>query len=128
MRIKKRKPKKIAPEYIFIFDDISTDLKSPDVSKLVKQNRHYKSKVIISSQYPLDIQPQSRRQIDYWLLFAGHDKEKLEKIYHDADLNIDFDLFLKIYHEATEIKYHFLYIDTNNSEFRKDFNFKFSFT
>jgi len=125
LKIKKRKLKKIAPKYIFIFDDISTDLKSPLISKLVKQNRHYKSKVIISSQYPLDLHPQCRRQIDYWLLFSGHDKEKLKIIYSDADLNINFDLFLKIYHDSTEQKYHFLYIDTNNSEFRKDFNFKF---
>lgn len=125
LKIKKRKPKKMAPEVIFVFDDISTDLKSPDISKLVKQNRHYKSKVIISSQYPLDLQPQSRRQIDTWLLFAAIDHVKLETIFKDADLNVDFNLFEQMYHEATKEKYHFFYIDVRDSSFRKDFNLEF---
>ena len=48
--IRKKKPKKISQKYLIIFDDISTELTNPHVSQLLKTNRHYKSKVIISSQ------------------------------------------------------------------------------
>ena len=120
--IRIRKPKKLAPENFFIFDDISSELKSPIISKLVKQNRHYKSKCIISSQYPLDLQPQSREQIEYWLLYKGIDDEKLEKIYKSIGLNISFENFLNIYKDATYEKFHFLYVDKNNQKLRKDFD------
>jgi hypothetical protein len=120
--IRKKKPKIISPEYIFVFDDLSTDLKSPDISKLVKQNRHYKSKVIISSQYPFDLQPQCRAQMDYWLLFGGQPEDKMEQIYKYADLSNNFNTFMEIYKDATKDKYNFLYIDTTYDNFRKNFN------
>jgi len=123
--IKKKKKQKIAPKYIFIFDDISTDLKNPDVAFLVKQNRHYLSKVIISSQYPYDMKPESRRQQDYFLLFAGQPEDKLKKLYENIDLHITFETFKELYDQATSEKYHFLYIDTNNGEYRQDFNQQF---
>jgi hypothetical protein len=126
VRIKKKKPKKpekIAPEYIFIFDDISSELKrNPEVAKLVKQNRHYLCKVILSSQYPFDLEPESRKQVDNWLLFGGQPDKKLEKIYMDSDASIDFGLFTQLYHDATTEKYNFLYIDTNADNFRKNFS------
>ena len=125
LRIKKRKPKKKAPKYIFIFDDISSDLRNNEISELVKQNRHYLSKVIISSQYPLDLKPDGRNQIDYWLLYQGHSDKKLEEIYNICNLSVSFDEFKNIYNEATKEKYHFLYIDTINHTFRKDFNMIF---
>ena len=125
IKVKKYKPKKIAPEIIFVFDDISSDLKSPIIAKLMKQHRHYLCKTLISSQYPLDLDPQSRKQIDYWLLFAGHSDNKLEEIYKNANVNIDFELFKKLYKDATKEKYHFLYVDCNECEFRKDFNYKY---
>jgi hypothetical protein len=128
IRVRKYKPKKKAPEYMFIFDDISSDLKSPTLSKLLKHNRHYKSKVVISSQYPLDIVPQVRKQLDYWLVFKGQPEDKLKIIYNASDLNIPFEEFMEIYKTATEEKFHFLYIDTNNQVFRKDFNSQFEFS
>jgi len=124
IRIKKRKPKKVSCEYMFIFDDFSSELKDKDISKLLKQHRHYKSKVIISSQYPLDLRKDGRKQLDYWLLFQGHSDEKLKEIYDLCNLSVTFDMFKEIYKEATKEKYHFLYIDTVNHTFRKDFNYK----
>ena len=129
IRIKiKKKPKAqrlIAPRYIFIFDDISSDLKSPDISKLTKQNRHYLCKVIISSQYPFDLKPESRKQQDYFLLFGGQPEDKLVKLYENFDLNIPFEIFLDMYHQATSQKYNFLYIDTNEPAYRINFDQKF---
>jgi hypothetical protein len=37
-----------------LLDDLSTELKSPLLTKLLKENRHFKTKVIISSQYYKD--------------------------------------------------------------------------
>ena len=127
MKITIKKKKKIAPKYMFVFDDMSTELKTPEVNRLLKQNRHYKCKVIVSSQYPNDLAPDARKQLDYWLLFAGHNGEKLEEIYKICDLNIPFEQFEEIYQEATKEKYNFLYIDRENMEFRKNFNEQFIF-
>eukprot|EP00732_Lithocolla_globosa_P000084 Lithocolla_globosa_v1_NODE_15_length_10543_cov_26.361651.p4 type:complete len:277 gc:universal NODE_15_length_10543_cov_26.361651:9074-8244(-) len=121
VRVKKKKPKKISPKYIIIFDDISAELKDPNVSQLLKQNRHYKSKVIISSQWLNDIPPQARRQIEYYILFGGMNDQKLDELYQNADLDVTLDEFHHLYKDATKQKYHFLYVDTNG-EYRKDFS------
>ena len=49
----KKKHKKCeyqAPEYIIIFDDLSSELKSQSLLTLLRKNRHFKTKLIISSQ------------------------------------------------------------------------------
>ena len=119
---KSKKDKLLAPEIIFIFDDLSRQLRSPSVVSLLKMNRHMKSMVLLSSQYPNDLQPESIQQCDYILLFKGHPQEKLKKLWTDADLSIDEKRFLDLYHHATAEKYSFLYVDTRNESFRKGFN------
>lgn len=119
---KKKKPQKIAPEIFFIFDDLSKELQSAWVSKLLKENRHHKSKVIISSQWLNDLRPEARKQLDVVLLFGGHVEDKLIQIYQDLDLSIPLDKFFKIYKHATADKYNFLYIDAVNEIYRKNFH------
>ena len=68
---KPRKPKFKAPQIIFVFDDLSGELKTPSLIQLLKMNRHFLCKVIISSQYWNDIALEGRKQIDYVLLFKG---------------------------------------------------------
>src|SRR5205823_3520629 len=101
---------------------------NPAVNILLKTNRHYKCKVILSSQYVNDLMPESLKQIDYFLLFGGHSIDKLEKIYKDADLPINFELFLKLYENATSAKYNFLYIDVRDVSFRKNFSHIYTLT
>jgi hypothetical protein len=50
---------------------------------LLKWNRHYKAKVIISSQWLHDLLPESRKQIDLFLIFKGFPAKKLAEIYKD---------------------------------------------
>jgi hypothetical protein len=119
---KKKKSKYRMPELIIVLDDLSNQLRSPSLETLLKKNRHFFCKVIISTQYIHDLAPESLKQLDYWIIFRGQPIEKLEKIYKDADLNIDFSLFYNIYKDATKDKFGFLYIDTNNMNFRKNFN------
>jgi len=121
---RKRRAKYRVPEYILVFDDLSNELRDPYMRKLLKENRHYKAKVIISSQHPNDLLPEQLRQIDYWLVFKGMPEEKLEKIYSDADIAIPYELFRKIYKKATSKPYSFLYIDAKEDTFRVNFNTK----
>ena len=120
--IKKKKPKKISQRYVIIFDDLSSDLKDPNVSHLLKKNRHLKTKIIISSQYILDIAPMSRRQIDIYMLFSGLNEDKLMEVFRNADLNIEFPVFMAMYHKATEDKYAFFYINSSECQYRINFD------
>jgi hypothetical protein len=51
---KPRRPKEKASKIIFVFDDLSGELQTPSLTQLMKKNRWFRSKVIISSQYMLD--------------------------------------------------------------------------
>ena len=120
--IKPRKSKYQVPEYIFIFDDLSTELKSRSLTSLLKKNRHIRCKIIISSQYLNDLAPQSRKQLDYFLIFKGQPQAKLDEIYRDADIHVSKKLFYNLYQHASHDKFSFLYVDTVNSKFRRNFN------
>jgi hypothetical protein len=118
----KKKATKLYPKYMFIFDDLSTELKNKNVDFLLKTNRHYCSKVVVSTQWLSDLLPSSRRQMDYYILFKGLPTEKLEAVFKDADLHINYEEFLKLYEEATKEDYSFLYIDVKNASFRRRFD------
>lgn len=122
---KNKEQKLITPKILLVFDDISNELQAPSITAFLKRNRHYKAMTILSSQYLNDLAPQTRRQLDYWLLFKGFDDDKLEQIYRDADISVEFDEFKEMYKIATNEQYNFFYIDTVNNEFRKNFSEKF---
>lgn len=121
---KQRKSKYQVPELFFVFDDLSHQLKKKSLVTLINKHRHFKCKILISSQYYLNMLPESRAQIDYFLVFGGQTEEKLETIYLDADLPVDYPLFEKLYKDATTKTKHrpkpFLYIDKNNVKFRRN--------
>lgn len=121
-------PKKpyITPECIIITDDLSNELKTPSLRAFFKRNRHYKCLNIVSTQYLLDLLPESLKQFDYLLLFKGQTREKLEKIISDGDLSIDIDRLEAIYKSATSVPYGFLYIDTRNEIYRKNFDCRYN--
>ena len=119
------KPKKIAPMHIFVFDDISGELKNPAVASLLKKSRHFLSAVYISSQYVMDLLPMSIKQLDYFLCFRSFSADKLEHIYKLLDLSIGLDKFVNIYEYCfrdPNDRFSFLYIDVRNQKFRKNFN------
>lgn len=118
----KRKSKYKVNDYMFIFDDISNELKSKSLIGLLKKNRHFKASCLVSSQYVLDLDPQSRKQIDTWMIFRGQTLEKLQTIFKEADVSIPFDEFVEIYKKATEIPYSFLNINTRDDSFKRNFN------
>ena len=123
-----KKPRKYTPEYFIIMDDLSNEIRHPSVGHLLKRNRHFRSKVIISSQYLHDLPPGSIQQLDYILLWPGiphkttGPENKLKKIHNSLDLSISYPLFEKLYDNATEEKYNFLYVDIRNEKYRHNFN------
>jgi hypothetical protein len=119
------KPKKIAPKHIFVFDDISGELKNPAVASLLKKSRHFLSAVYISSQYVMDLLPMSIKQLDFFLCFRSFSRDKLEHIYKLLDLSIGLEKFLDIYDycfKDQNERFSFLYINVREQTFRKNFN------
>jgi hypothetical protein len=117
-----RKEKYRSPEYIIILDDLSTELKSKSLVGLLKKNRHFKAKIIVSSQYLNDLLPESRKQLDYFLVWGGESKKKMEEIHSNADVRLEFEEFIDVYKFATEKPFSFLYIDRHDCHFRTNFN------
>jgi len=125
---RKRKSKFQEPNAIIVFDDLSDELKSPVVPAFIKKHRHFKTKVIISSQNLKDIKPEVRRNIDIWLLFRGLDRDLLESVHTNAGLGTDFDDFVRLYKKVTTVPgvkpehvRNFLYVDTRVDKYRKNF-------
>jgi hypothetical protein len=115
----------IAPSVMVLIDDMGQDLRrSSAVVELLKQCRHYGErgcKVVISSQYAVDLTPGSILQLWYLILLKGINKEKLKHIYEKTGIGIDYEVFEALYDNATEEKFDFLYCDLKKGEFRHNF-------
>jgi hypothetical protein len=112
----------ISPDKIFVFDDLGADLRHPCISQLLKTNRHERCKVILSSQYLTDLQPQAIKQIDFCMLFKAFGDDKLERIHQLFDLSLPWLQFYDLYKVATSAPFSFLYVDVRKEQFRKNFN------
>jgi hypothetical protein len=119
---KERKPKRLSPEYVFIFDDLGNDLRHQSITQLFKTSRHYKAKVIVSSQYIHDLSNSCIKNLDYTLIFKSFNREKLLVLFEALDLSIDFELFEQLYLDATAEPFNFLYVDSRENTYRKNFN------
>ena len=111
-----------APEYMIIMDDLSSELKKQSVAALLKKNRHFKTKVIISSQWLNDLPPEALRQINIMCLFQGFSISKLEEFHKKANLGIPLIDFVDMYNDATKEPYGFLYVDTDTGVYRNKFD------
>lgn len=121
------KPKYKVPENLFIFDDISTSLRNPAISRLLKIHRHMKASCIISSQYLHDLQPGSHLQLDMFICFKSFSYEKLQYIHRVLDISIPFDQFWNIYHQCVQEPYSFMYLNIRSEEIRCTFNKKIEY-
>ena len=125
----KRKPwkrKKLAPDLCIVLDDMGTQLRHKSVGDFMKKNRHFKCLTLVSSQYPQDLSRQSFKNLDRFIAFQGHSKEKMKEIHTRLDISFKFDKFYEMYKTATEKKYNFLYVDVEDDrDIRKNFNDRF---
>ncbi len=89
--------KQLALKYVFIFDDLLNDLRHPSITQLFKTSRHYKAKVIVSSQYIHDLSNSCIKNLEYTLAYQSFNREKLLVLFEALDLSIEFKLFEQYY-------------------------------
>jgi hypothetical protein len=121
---KERKPRKskyLEPEYIIIFDDLSEETRSAFVATLLKKNRHFKMKIIISTQHLNDLAPGALKQLDLVIVLGSHADDKLVELHKKVALSVPFDRFRDMYKNAVGEPYGFLWIDKNKEHYRKNF-------
>lgn len=119
-----RKKKKIKFNYLWIFDDLSSDMRDKEVCRLVKKNRHYRSRVIISSQSLTDIKPECHAQLYALCLFTGITDTQLEKIYEKYQMFLPVEEFIAVYKKVTAERYQFLTLIPTEQELRINLNRK----
>ena len=98
-------------------DDLSDEIKQPVVPALLKKNRHYKSKVIISTQYAKDLLPACYKQLDIIILMKDLPDDNLEHIHSQTAMSISLNLFIARYNHATEGSHNSLWIDSTSRNF-----------
>lgn len=77
------------------------------------------------TQYSWDLNISNRSQMDIWCIFKDFDKKRIEKIFSQLCLKMDFKkTFFPLYKKVTTMPYFFLYINKRNSELRSNFNEK----
>jgi hypothetical protein len=113
--------KKHYPRFIIIFDDMSHRLSDPNITRIIKIHRHIQSNIIISSQYVHDIPVGAWKNCDIAFLFRGLGQDKLELLDERLDLSVPFELLSKMYKQATEKPYSFLFINARADEYRVNF-------
>jgi len=105
-KIKRKKKKKIKikpPEYLIIFDDLSHELRSKSITLLAKNSRHYRLKMILSSQDIKDLTPATHEQIDITFIFKNTTKKRLHYLHDRLSLWDSFEHFLNIYDRVTMV-------------------------
>jgi hypothetical protein len=98
---KKRKKEETPPEYFIIFDDMSGYLRKPSVLKLIKNSRHFRAKIVISTQSVSDVHPHVFGQMDYIALFKNFNEDSLDFLYEKIQLGITLEEFKKLYYYVT---------------------------
>jgi len=113
------------PLFIIIFDDMSHRLSDPNITRLIKVHRHLSSNIIISSQYVHDIPVAAWKNCDIAFLFKSLGMDKLELLDERLDLSAPLELLIKMYNQATEKPFSFLFVNARADEFRINFTDKF---
>ncbi|EFA77430.1 hypothetical protein PPL_12646, partial [Heterostelium album PN500] len=103
------------PEYIIIFDDLSNELKNKMIPQLMKIHRHFRMKVIISSQNWKDTHSDIRKgNLDYILLFRNIPEDVLETIYDENPSYIGYKKWITAYKYSTKEPFNFFFYDRND--------------
>jgi len=107
-------------DIFWIFDDISSELRHKSISTLTKNSRHYRSKIIISSQSIVDLTPSVHAQVDATLLFGSFNDRSLMQIWSRIEPPLSESQFIRLYHQVTKEPFQFLFIDRDTGQFRKN--------
>lgn len=124
---KRKKKKEMTPEFIFVFDDISDELKNKDLQHFLTLHRHLKVMNIVSSQYLEHLSKNQRAQNDVMILFKGHPEDKLKKIHYECELAVDYPDFERMYYDATDKPYNFLFVDVRREKYKHNFDMEYHY-
>jgi hypothetical protein len=127
-RVKKYKDE--VPKRVIIFDDLSSDIKHPDIQNLLTKSRHYHTRVFLSCHDLTNLSPTSLRMLTNILIFKGLSDDRIKELSEKCEIAFDEDkkghpYLLDLYKDATKDKYSFLYANKNVRDFRKNFNQKY---
>jgi hypothetical protein len=115
-------PKYSAPKNLFLFDDLAEDMRAPIVYSLLKVQRHFKAKTLISTQSVKDLMPKAIKQLFYCIVFGGQTDAVLKDLYEALAMRaVTLAQFMQFYRAATAKKYDFLYIDIRRVIFKRCF-------
>jgi len=115
------------PQSLLIVDDsigsalFSTSRKNSFVNFYIR-SRHQGCSVILSTQHWSGLNRSLRANATFFVIFKMNDKKQLYDIFLEITSFLDFDTFMRVFQEATKEKYHFLFVDIEKGEFRRDFN------
>jgi len=132
-KLEKKSSGKIAPDYIIIFDDLSSLMRDPCIGRLLSYNRHFKLKCFIACHGINNLDLLARNMIDYVLLFPNISKDKITELVDSIGLEFKDDTkkdkkVHQIYDHATapdiegEKSYNFLNISKVNMSYRRNFD------
>jgi hypothetical protein len=114
-----------SPRYIFVFDDVSEELRKPWITELMKIQRHLVSKLIIGTQYYHDLPIGGAMQVDFLMLFKGLGPEKLQMVYDRSDQAVSFTDFVRMYRDATAEPHSFLTYQRGSSSYRRNLSHEY---
>lgn len=120
----KKKPSKYqSSKYVFIFDDLASEIGSKEYSNFMRVARHYKCSSITSTQYIKDVKPGSKRQYRVFLLFKGLTPKQLIDTYELVSSHLPYPLFDYLYKKATTYEdYSFFYCAPEKNDYRIKFD------
>lgn len=89
------------------------------LEQIASRYRHYKISVIVASQQFRMLPPTLRTCAGYWILYKTHNAKEVDKM--NEEFSGQFPSFLVKYQQATEEKYHFMFLDVLESTMYMDF-------
>lgn len=117
-----KKPKDRVPENVFILDDLSKQqLRSPAIINLLKEARHFKLRVFISSQGILHIQPDSMQNLYEIWIFKGFSRKQIYQLADRISTSLSPDQLYHVYKQITSKKYQFMNMNLVNDTIRPSF-------
>ena len=113
------------PNTLLLIDDsvgssIFREGRSPLINFFIKA-RHYKTNVMILSQYFKAVPKKIRSNMTGYILFKTYDKTQLSSVYEEINSFLSYEDFLKLIEDNTKEKHSFIFIDLKNQNIKSGF-------
>ena len=114
------------PNTLLLIDDsvgsaIFREGRSPLINFFIKA-RHYKTNVMLLSQYFKAVPKKVRSNMTGYILFKTFDKTQLQSVYEEINSYLSYDDFLQLVEEHTKEPHSFIFIDLKNQRITRGFH------